>query len=142
MGSIPTFGTTLSVVSAKLSTKKTKIIMLAKNNIKTKIIKIFINAIPIIIMMALIPLIVNDYLLSGIYLIIIIISLIIKYKQKDYLFLLSGFFIMLISEYFFISTGVEIFIRNTLFGIMPLWLPILWAYAFIVIKRTIIILDK
>ncbi len=39
------------------------------------------------------------------------------------------------SEYFFISTGVETFIRNSLFGVMPLWLPILWGYGFIAIRR-------
>jgi hypothetical protein len=49
---------------------------------------------------------------------------------------------MFASEYFFISTGVETFARNSLFGLMPLWLPFLWAYAFVVIKRAVIILSK
>ncbi len=49
---------------------------------------------------------------------------------------------MIISEYLFIKTGVETFTRNSLFGLMPLWLPFLWAYAFVVIKRAIKILDK
>lgn len=48
---------------------------------------------------------------------------------------------MLIFESIFILTGVEVFQRNSLFGIMPLWLPFLWAYGFIAIKRTIRILD-
>lgn len=48
---------------------------------------------------------------------------------------------MLISEYFFISTGVEIFLRHSLFGIMPVWLPVLWAYGFVVISRSLKILE-
>ncbi len=63
-----------------------------------------------------------------------------RYEKKDFLFLIFGFVIMLIGEYLFISTGVETFNRNSLFGIMPLWLPFLWGYVFLVIKRMINIL--
>jgi hypothetical protein len=45
-------------------------------------------------------------------------------------------------ECIFILTGVETFIRNSLFGIMPLWLPFLWAYGFVVIKRAIAIIES
>ena len=48
---------------------------------------------------------------------------------------------MILSEMIFISTGVEIFVRNTLFGLMPLWLPFLWGYGFVAIKRGIKILE-
>lgn len=112
------------------------------SGMKDKILRIFLNAVPVILMIILIPLIMNDYLLTGIYILIIAVAFLIKYEQKDFLFLFFGFFIMLISEYFFISTGVETFVRNTLFGIMPLWLPFLWAYAFVVMKRIIVILNK
>ena len=47
---------------------------------------------------------------------------------------------MFFGEYFFIKTGVKTFNRNTLFNIMPLWLPFLWAYVFVAIKRIIIFL--
>jgi len=110
--------------------------------IQNKIIQIFFNAIPVILMIALIPLVKNDYLLTLIDFLIIIISFIVKYQSKDYLFFVFGFIIMIASEYLFVSTGVEIFVRNTLFGLMPLWLPFLWAYAFVVMKRSVIILDK
>jgi hypothetical protein len=106
-----------------------------------KITKILLNAIPIILMIALIPLVKNDYLLTAIYAAIIVLSLIIHYEKKDYIFLIIGFVIMLISEFFFIKTGVETFNRNSLFGIMPLWLPFLWAYSFVAIKRVINILQ-
>ncbi|MBU0626560.1 hypothetical protein KKH82_03935 [Patescibacteria group bacterium] len=49
---------------------------------------------------------------------------------------------MIFAEYFFVSTGVETFNRRSFMGIMPLWLPVLRAYAFVAIKRAIVILNK
>ena len=109
---------------------------------KEKVIKIFLNALPMIIMILLIPFIPNDYILSAVYVVIIAICFFIKYEKNEYLIFIFGFVVMIISEYLFISTGVETFIRNSLFGLMPLWLPILWAYGFVAIKRGVIILDK
>jgi len=109
--------------------------------LKDKISKIFFNIIPIILMISIIPLVKNDYLLTVIYAVIIAVAFVIKYDKKDYLVLFCGFIIMTLSEYFFISTGVETFTRNSLFGIMPLWLPVLWAYGFVAIKRVIVILN-
>ena len=109
---------------------------------KNKILKIFFNAVPIILMIVLIPSVGDDYYLTAIYVVIIAASLLIKYEKKDIIFLISGFVIMLISEYMFISTGVETFNRNSLFGVMPLWLPFLWSYPFVAIKRIINILNK
>ena len=106
-----------------------------------KILGIIANAIPAIIMIALIPFIKNDYWLTGIYALIIIIYLVLRREKNDMLFLILGFIIMLISEYIFIKTGVEQFNRKSLLGIMPLWLPFLWANAFVVIKRAIVILS-
>lgn len=94
-------------------------------NSKNKILRIFLNATPIILMIIFIPVFKNDYVLTGIYTLIIIMSFAIRYEQKDYLFFAFGFLVMIISEYFFVSTGVEIFARNSLLGLMPLWLPIL-----------------
>ena len=48
-----------------------------------KFIAILINAIPIILMVGLIPVIKNDYWLTAVYLIIIIASLFIKYEKND-----------------------------------------------------------
>ena len=109
---------------------------------KEKIIQILLNMIPIVVMVGLIPFIKNDYILAGIYLFIIAASLIIKYYPKDYLFLIFGFVLMIFAEVLFVSTGVEEFIRNSFFGLMPIWLPVLWGYAFVVMKRIIVILNK
>jgi hypothetical protein len=102
-----------------------------------KILKIVLYSIPILIMIGLIPLVQNDYLLTLFYVILIFLSsIIIKFSKNDILFLLFGFVIMIVSEYIFISTGVETFVRNSLFGIMPLWLPFIWAYGFVAIKKS------
>ena len=105
-----------------------------------KIFKILIQALPILLMIALIPLIENDYYLFLGYIIIIIVSFFIYYEKKDYILFIFGLIAMIIAEYIFISTGVEIFLRSSLFGVMPIWLPLLWAYAFVVIKHSIQIL--
>jgi len=105
-----------------------------------KIKYVIFNAIPILLMIGLIPLVQNDYVLAVIYLFIILAALIIKRNKNDLQILVFGFFVMIIAEYLFVSTGVETFKRNSLFGIMPIWLPFLWSYGFIAIKRIIEIL--
>jgi hypothetical protein len=107
-----------------------------------KSLKIFLNSIPVLIMVGLIPLIQNDYFLTLVYVGIIFISLFIKHERNDIPVSIFGFFIMVIFEYIFINTGVETFTRNSLFGVMPLWLPFLWAYGFIAIKRSVLILNS
>ncbi|OHA24369.1 MAG: hypothetical protein A3H57_03515 [Candidatus Taylorbacteria bacterium RIFCSPLOWO2_02_FULL_43_11] len=83
----------------------------------------------------------NDYLLTTIYIVIIVIAFLFKKEKNDLLVLTFGFFIMIVSESLFISTGVETFNRVTLFGLMPLWLPILWAYGFVAVKRSVLMLS-
>ena len=110
-------------------------------NLKNKIINIVLNIILILVMIWLIPVIENDYLLTLIYIVIILISFVVKKEKGDIFIFLFGFFAMILSEMVFISTGVETFVRNTLFGLMPLWLPFLWGYGFVVIKRGLKILE-
>lgn len=108
-----------------------------------KAIKIFYNSIPVLIMIGLIPFIQNDYILTLCYILIsALMFLISKMTKNEALVYVFGFIIMIFSEYIFISTGVEVFMRNSLFGLMPLWLPFLWAYGFVVISRCIKILDN
>lgn len=98
-------------------------------------------AAPIMLMIALIPVVTNDFLLAGIYLCIIAVAA-ARYTKQDFTFLIFGFFAMFVSEYFFIMTGVETFERDSLFGIMPLWLPILWAYVFVAVRRSVLLFEK
>ena len=107
-----------------------------------KITGVVLYAIPIILMIGLIPFIENDYLLAGIYLLFIALLMCIKSERNDWLALVFGIIAITISEFFFVSTGVETFLRNSLFGLMPLWLPLLWGYAFVTIKRSLRILDR
>ena len=93
-------------------------------------------------MIILIPLIHNDYVLTVFYIAIIGISFLIRHERNDFTIFIFGFLAMMLSEYLFVTTGVETFVRNTLFGIMPLWLPFLWGYGFIAIKRSVEILEN
>ncbi len=108
---------------------------------KNKITNVFVNIIPILVMILLIPFIQNDYILTVVYVGIIIISFWVKRERGEILVFFLGFFMMMLSEMIFINTGVETFVRNTLFNLMPLWLPFLWGYGFVVIKRSLKILE-
>lgn len=108
-----------------------------------RIIKsLILLSIPALIMIGLIPFIANDYLLAFIYVVFIIATLLIKREPKDLSAIFFGLIIITFFEYVFVSTGVETFSRNTLLGVMPLWLPFLWAYGFILIKRGLKIISK
>ncbi len=107
-----------------------------------KVRSIILYFIPIVIMIGLIPLISNDYILTLVYIVCIAILMFVKSEKNDLAALLLGLIGIAISEYIFISTGVETFIRNSFLGLMPLWLPFLWAYVFITIKRSLRILDR
>ena len=107
----------------------------------TKARQIFFNALPVLIMVGLIPLVPNDYNLSLVYILIIVAAFYVKREKNDLLIFIFGFFVMTIFENLFVKTGVETFQRNSLLGVMPLWLPLLWAYGFVAIKRSINALD-
>lgn len=77
----------------------------------------------------------NDYVITVIYLGIIMTSVTIKKERIDLPILATGFSGTLIGEYLFISTGIETFNRTSLLGIMPLWLPFLWSYICLAAKR-------
>lgn len=100
-----------------------------------KSVRIFLNMLPVLIMIGLIPFISIDPFLALSYLIVIAVALLIKYDKGDLAVLVFGLVTMTIFEYLFVSTGVETFQRDSLFGLMPLWLPLLWGYGFIAIRR-------
>lgn len=99
----------------------------------------FIIVMPIVLMILLIPIIKSDLVLSIIYLLIISLGMYIGFSKKDLIVYIFGSVILLITEYFFISTGVEVFLRQSLFGVMPIWLPLLWGYSFVAIKRSLLL---
>ena len=97
--------------------------------------KIILELIPILIMIALIPFF-KEIILVILFIIIILIAFKIKYQKKEVVVFLLGLIAMTMIELIFISTGIETFAHNKLFGI-PLWLPLIWGYGFVVIKRII-----
>lgn len=100
-------------------------------------VKILLYITSVAVMISLIPFVENDYVLALIYLGFILAIISIKKQKKDILFLAFGLVGMTVSEIFFIKMGVETFNRQTLFGLMPLWLPFLWSYAFLIMRRCI-----
>lgn len=104
--------------------------------------KILLYFLVIVIMISFVVFIKNDYILTVIYLGIIIASITLKKERTDLLVLIVGFLGTLIGEYLFISTGIETFSRTSLLGIMPLWLPFLWSYIFLAMKRVFWMLVK
>lgn len=102
-----------------------------------KVLRVFYEAVPVIIMIGLIPFIANDYWLALVYIGICAVAFFIRYEKRDSLFFVFGLIIMVVAESWFLMAGVETFKRISLFGIMPIWLPILWAYGFVAIKRAI-----
>lgn len=95
----------------------------------------------VLVMISLINFVNNDYILAGIYILIILADMAIRKTRHDTVALVFGFFAMTMFEYVFVSTGVETFTRKSLLGVMPIWLPILWAYGFVSIKRAVEIVD-
>jgi hypothetical protein len=93
-------------------------------------------------MIGLIPFVQNDYLLTLFYILIILVSFFVEREKHDLKVFIFGFLIMIISETFFINTGVEVFVRQSLFGTMPLWLPFLWGYGFVAISRSVKIISN
>ena len=107
----------------------------------TLALRIVVTVFPVFFMIALVPYVRDDFALTGIYIAIIAISA-IRYSRNDFIFLTFGFCMLLIGEYFFLSTGVEVFERRSLLGVMPLWLPFLWSYIFVTIKRSTLLFEK
>jgi hypothetical protein len=107
-----------------------------------KIRGIFLNALPVLLMIGLIPIVKDDYLLAATYFFIMLISFAIRREEKDLLVFVFGLVMLTIGESLFVATGVETFTSKTLLGLMPIWLPILWGYAFVAIKRSLRIITE
>ncbi len=88
-------------------------------------------------MVALVPVIQNDYWLATVY--ILIIFSIFKFKKYpgEWGIFFGGMVLMMFFEFIFILSNVEVFNRYSLLGIMPIWLPILWGYGFVAISRVV-----
>ena len=100
------------------------------------------EAFPIILMLALIPFVRNDYYLAASFIAITVVAFLVEYRRKDLVLFLIGSLIFSLGEALFIATDIETFKRTSLFGIMPIWLPILWGYIFVALRRAVVVLDS
>lgn len=100
------------------------------------------SAIPLLLMISLIPLVPNDYALAALYAFIIIVAAFcFERRPHDLAVFVFGLFIMTASEFLFLLTGVETFTRRSFLGLMPLWLPVLWGWGFVAIKRSLALIN-
>lgn len=93
-------------------------------------------------MIALIPLITDDRILLLLFLGFSVVRLWVRRSKSDMIFFCFGVVVITAFEYLFISTGVETFERKSLFGLMPLWLPVLWGYGFVAIRNASLVLNS
>jgi hypothetical protein len=106
-----------------------------------KILSISLLVLPIVAMIGLIPLVQTDVTLAIIYMVFSFALLLFRPERNDLVAYGIGLIGITLSELLFVSTGVETFTRQSLFGLIPLWLPLLWAYAFVTIKRGLRIIE-
>lgn len=107
-----------------------------------KTVGISTNAFPVLLMILLIPLVPDERVLTAIYLAIIVGALLIRHEPLDIEAFTFGLIVMTFFEYVFVTTGIETFRSHLLFGVMPLWLPFLWGYGFVAIRRGVLILTS
>src|SRR3989338_7529644 len=96
--------------------------------------RIVTSILPIVVMLGLIPLVRNDVVLAGVYALFIVVTLTVRQDKKDLAFLAIGLVIPTIGEILFVATGVEVFKRDLLVFGIPVWLPLLWGYVFIMMR--------
>ncbi|RJQ35580.1 hypothetical protein C4568_00835 [Candidatus Parcubacteria bacterium] len=96
---------------------------------------------PVFVMILLIPLIKEDIAVIAIYIAISAGALILSKDKKELIFFSFGLILLTCTEMWFVATGVETFHRDLFFINIPIWLPLLWAYSFVMMRRAIIALD-
>lgn len=106
----------------------------------SRIRKVILEALPIALMLAIVYVIQDELIISALFVFIIAVAFLVRYEKLDATALVLGVVIMTLSEIAFVGTGIETFRDTTLFGVMPVWLPLLWGYAFVAIKRSAFIL--
>ena len=106
------------------------------------VFRVAMSMLPVFVMIALIPLIRNDVALTGVYLLFILVTLAMRLDKRDVVFLATGLVVPTIGELLFVATGAEIFTRDSLIFGIPIWLPLLWGYVFIMMRRGVSAIDR
>jgi hypothetical protein len=112
--------------------------MTGRKKFLTRFLSAFLREAPLVLgMVLLIPLIADEYVLLGGFLAILSVGLSLRRERHDGLAFFIGLVLMTAGEILFVQTGIETFSQQSFFGIMPLWLPFLWGYGFVAIKRVL-----
>jgi len=103
---------------------------------KKTFVPIFLETLPLLIGIFLTYLFwKNNIILLAVYLIAILIILKIKYQRGDLFALCYGFIIGLLVETVGASVSRYQSFANPDFLGIPMWLPVVWAYGFVLMKR-------
>ncbi len=102
---------------------------------KNKALNIFYEVLPMFCALIIFIFIKNEYLIALGVLALLLITFKIKYYKNEwkvYVFgVLTGFFFEIAGDYIY---KLQYWENASLFGI-PIWLPLLWGYGFIFIRR-------
>ena len=109
---------------------------------KELITKIVLESIPILIMLSLVYFIKDDYILAITYIFLLVGFFNVHYEKNDIKMFFLGMILMIFFELIFLNTGIEKFERTSLLNMMPIWIPLLWGYGFVVIKRISLLLNE
>jgi hypothetical protein len=101
------------------------------------LLTILLYCIPLTAMILLIPYVENDHSLAFLYVACIIALTATKSEKYDFFALGFGIVAATFFELLFVSTGIETFKHQSLFNLIPAWLPFLWGYIFVTIKRSL-----
>ena len=103
---------------------------------KIKLKELLIQLIPLFIVFIIMIFVNSEILYTILIILLIIASFLIKYYPGEWKILVLGFLLAIIFEVVFglISYRLQHWEQDSLFGV-PYWLPFLWAYGFVYIRR-------
>ena len=104
--------------------------------------KIILELVPIALIMIFVFLFyLNNLILTLLILAVIIVSLLVNFQKHEVWIMIIGTPIIMIIEYLLVRSGAESFSNPVVFG-LPIWLPFIWAYGLVVMKRIAMFLSK
>ena len=124
--------------------KRTSKKKLVSAEIKKKVMDILPILVSVIAGIFLFAFIKSESLLASGFILIIAANLIIKYHKGEFALLLAGMIIGLVMELIGdLLFKVQYWAHGSLFG-LPFWLPLMWGFGFIAIRRlgNVIVKDK
>lgn len=105
-------------------------------NMDIKTLKyIIVEILPLFFALGVLLLIGNELLMTAVIIAIVLISFKIQYKKNEWKLFFIGLILGLSFELFGDAIyKLQTWQQTSLFG-LPLWLPVLWGYGFVIIRR-------